>query len=157
MPRLKTDPHNWPSLNKWLYSIGLSDELIRANTFYSALVDYFPGSIDGSHVVPSKDDIENERPRLVKTIVDFGPEIVVPIGSLSIAYCLNARAMNARARPLHDLVGKIYYVDPYMALGRKLSVIPLPHPSGSSTWKYKEENKVILDSTLKLLKSVLLY
>lgn len=44
MPRLKRDLHDWPSLNIWLYSIGLTNDKIKKYFFYSALVDYFPGA-----------------------------------------------------------------------------------------------------------------
>lgn len=49
MPRVKRHPHDWPSLNKWLYSIGITDDQIKNNFCYSALVDYFPGSNGKSH------------------------------------------------------------------------------------------------------------
>lgn len=151
MPRVKTHSHDWPSLNNWLYSIGLTDRQIKDYFYYSALVDYFPGSEDGSHVVPTKDDISKERKRLIKTITDFNPKIVVPIGVLSISHCINEKP-----QPLANNIGNIYTLDPYSALSREVRVIPLPHPSGASTWRHKEKNKKILKKALKLLKNELI-
>jgi uracil-DNA glycosylase len=34
----------------------------------------------------------------------------------------------------------------------KLDVIPLPHPSGRSTWLVKKENQELLDQALELLR-----
>ena len=150
MPRVKSHPHDWPSLNQWLYSIGLTDELIRKNFLYSALVDYFPGAMNGSHIVPAKNDIDKERDRLISTITSFNPEIVVPIGRLSISYCLNEKV-----KPLADNIGRIYITNPYIAIKKELIVIPLPHPSGASTWSHKKENKILLKRALKLLKNEL--
>jgi uracil-DNA glycosylase len=147
MPRIKHNSHDWPSLNSWLHSIGLTDDLIKQNTFFSALVDYFPGAINGTHIVPSKEEIEKERDRLRKTIKDFGPEIVVPVGRLSISYCLNQNVQSLTAS-----VGKKYKTNPYNLYTKELLVIPLPHPSGASTWRYKKENKELLDKALFLLK-----
>ncbi|KKQ75499.1 MAG: uracil-DNA glycosylase [Candidatus Woesebacteria bacterium GW2011_GWB1_38_5b] len=150
MPRAKKDPHDWPTLNAWLYSLEISDKQIREHFFYSALVDYFPGAKNGTHIVPTKEEIVNERPRLVNNITNFSPEIVVPIGKLSLSYCLN-REVNL----LEDFIGKSYLVNPYQALNKKLIVIPLPHPSGASTWRHKKENKKLLKLALAKLKQEL--
>jgi len=150
MPKVKTHSHDWPSLNRWLYSIGLTDKQIKNHFRYSALVDYFPGSVDGSHVVPTSVDIEKERKRLIKTIVDFSPGIVVPVGVLSISYCIDEKQ-----QPLVNNIGKIYKLDPYLVLGKKINIIPLPHPSGASTWRHKEDNKKLLNKALRILKKEL--
>ena len=83
-------------------------------------------------------------------ITNFSPEIVVPIGKLSLSYCLN-REVNL----LEDFIGKSYLVNPYQALNKKLIVIPLPHPSGASTWRHKKENKKLLKLALAKLKQEL--
>ncbi len=148
MPRAKRDLHDWPSLNLWLYSIGLDDDHIRKYFFYTALVNYFPGSVGGSHRVPTSEEIKNEQQRLVKTINSFKPDLIVPIGKLSLAYCLRQKA-----EKLKDFIGKSFNIDPYGALQRKMLVIPLPHPSGASTWRHSEDNKALLKKALNLLKA----
>ena len=146
MPRHKSDLHDWPTLNKWLYSIGLTDHDIKTNFYYSALVDYFPGSKNGTHLVPTPQEIKTERPRLQKTILEFQPEIVVPIGSLSISYCLNQKTL-----PLTQVLGQIYSADPYLLFNQIVPIIPLPHPSGASTWHYHPDHKKLLSKSLELL------
>lgn len=147
MPRFKRNLHDWPSLNKWLYSIGLTDEYIKNNFYFSALVDYFPGSIGGSHKVPTRDEISKERKRLEKTIKAFSPDIVVCIGKLSLSYCLQQKIDK-----LDKHIGNKYKVDPYGIYGQEVDVLPLPHPSGASTWYKKKENYKLLLKALKLLK-----
>lgn len=147
MPRHKNQPHDWPSLNRWLYSIGLNDDLLGKWTLYSALVDYFPGSKNGSHIVPTAADIERGRGRLKETLTVFNPEIVVPIGKLSIAYCLGEKVES-----LSDHIGKSYKTIPYGLYSTELTIIPLPHPSGASTWRYKTGNKERLAKALDLLR-----
>ena len=151
MPRVKRDPHDWPTLNSWLFSIGITEKDIRDNFLYSALVDYFPGSKKGRHLVPTKDEIASERTRLVQTIREFNPDIVVTVGKLSASYYLGQKGIL-----LKDIIGKSFIIDPYNALGRKVLVTPLPHPSGASTWKHKRENKALLHEALQLLKKELL-
>ena len=147
MPRFKKDLHDWPSLNTWLHSIGIINKDIRKYFFYSALVNYFPGSKNGSHKVPIGDEIKKERKRLAKTIKDFNSQIVVTIGKLSLSHCLQKDV-----DLLDKFIGKIYTIDPYGLLGREVLVIPFPHPSGASTWYRKTENKKLLDKALNLLK-----
>jgi len=147
MPRNKRHPHDWPSLNKWLYSVGFTKEEVEANFCYSALVDYFPGSKGGSHLVPREDEIEKERSRLKKVILSFNPECIVTVGKLSSAKCLNHKVSK-----LSDIIGREFSVDPYNMIGRRLQVIPLPHPSGASTWRHSPENQLLLTRALKLLR-----
>lgn len=150
MPRKKSELHDWSSLNNWIYSIGIIDNQIREHFFYSALVDYFPGSKNGSHLVPTREEIEAERPRLKITLTDFDPEIVVPVGALSIAYCLDRKV-----EPLVNNIGKVFEADPYNMLGKELPIIPLPHPSGASTWRHMGNNKRLLGLALENIKNYL--
>ena len=150
MPRLKRDPHDWPTLNKWLYSIGISDEQIKSNFLYSALVDYFPGSNGGSHKVPTAEEIEDERERLRKTINDFSPDVVVCVGKLSSSYCIQTKIDK-----LNEIIGKSFYVNPYGLYKKGTLVIPLPHPSGASTWHKNKSNIILLQKSLILIKDSL--
>ena len=150
MPRKKSSLFDWPSLNSWLYSIELTNPQIEKYFFYSALVNYFPGSVNGLHNIPTKEEIGKEQKRLASMIKIFNPEITVPVGRLSISYCLDQKT-----QPLKKVVGKIYTKDPYLALGREIPIIPLPHPSGASTWYNKPDNKKLLSRSLELLKNTL--
>lgn len=147
MPRVKKDPWDWQSLNQWLYSIGIQSQDIQNKFLYTALVDYYPGSKNGSHLVPTKDQIAKEKDRLTKAINTFDPELVVPIGKLSIEYCINKKCL------LTECIGKSYFIDPYSSLGKNVKVIPLPHPSGASTWKHNKTNMELLTKALDVLKS----
>lgn len=150
MPRIKKDPHDWPSLNNWLSTIDVSPDQIKDHFLYSALVDYFPGAKNGSHLIPTKQEIANERNRLATALNDFKPEIVVPIGRLSIAYCLQKAV-----EPLTSNIGNVYTANPYGLMDYELTVVPLPHPSGASTWRYRENNIKLLNKALANLKRLI--
>ena len=147
MPRTKKHPHDWPTLNSWLYSINITDSQIKENFIYSALVDYFPGEKNGSHRVPSQKEVKGERKRLKNTINNFGPDIVVPIGRLSISYCLQIENLS-----LNDCISKTFVLNPYGLMNNEILIIPLPHPSGASTWYKKPSNKMLVKKALKTLK-----
>lgn len=152
MPKVKETAHHWPGLNSWLYSIDIKEEEIKNYFLYSALVDYFPGYHEkGGHKVPTKDEVENEKERLRKTITDFNPEILVTIGKLSLSYCLNQKIISLDK----NYIGKSFKVNPYNLLNKEVLIIPLPHPSGASTWRYKEGNQTLLKKALTILKKEL--
>ncbi len=152
MPAVKRHPHHWPSLNVWLYSIGLTDKDIQENFKYTALVDYFPGYQEkGGHKVPTKEETARESERLKNTILDFNPEVLVTIGKLSLSYCLNKKIDKLD----DNYIGKTFNVNPYGMLGKEIVVIPLPHPSGASTWIYKNGNKLLLQKALETLRTTL--
>lgn len=146
MPRVKKNPHDWPSLNKWLYSLGITGKDIKKKFYYSALVDYFPGSKGGTHRVPTQEEIQNERARLKSTINQFQPEIVVCIGKLSLSYCLQSKIDK-----LDKYIGQKFLINPYGLYKEKTLVIPLPHPSGASTWHKKKANIALLKNSLSIL------
>jgi len=147
MPRSKKDPHDWPSLNSWLYSINISLNRVRQNFLYSALVDYYPGAKNGSHRVPTAKEIIKEKSRLSSNINNFDPEIIVPVGKLSISYCLQINKLL-----LKDCIGKTFFSNPYGLMERNILIIPLPHPSGASTWYKKSQNKKLVLKALATLK-----
>lgn len=147
MPRSKKDPHDWPSLNSWLYSINISRRKIEKSFFYSALVDYYPGSKNGSHRVPTRGEIFKEKSRLKSTISDFEPDIIVPVGKLSISYCLQRNSFI-----LTDVVGRTFFLNPYGLMNRRVLTIPFPHPSGASTWYNKPKHKKLVSKALSKLK-----
>lgn len=152
MPAVKRHPHHWPSLNTWLYGIGLTDKDIQKNFQYTALVNYFPGYQEkGGHKVPTKEETTKERERLKKTIIDFDPQILVTIGKLSLSYCLNKKIDKLD----RNYIGKTFNINPYGMLNKNILIIPLPHPSGASTWIYKVGNKLLLQKALNILKEQL--
>ncbi len=148
MPRAKRNHHDWPTLNNWLHLINISDDQIRQYFYYSALVAYFPGAKNGSHLVPTAQEIAKEQSRLKRQMFDFKPQVVVSVGKLSAQYCLQEEKLL-----LTGVIGNKYVINPYGLLDKELVVIPLPHPSGASTWTHGSANKKLLTKALKMLKS----
>jgi hypothetical protein len=53
------------------------------------------------------------------------------------------------------VIGNKFEANPYNLLGKDITIIPLPHPSGASTWVYQKKNRLLLDQALNLLKTEL--
>jgi uracil-DNA glycosylase len=69
------------------------------------------------------------------------PRLLIPVGRLAIERFLPAL-------PLEELIGREHDVE--HAGGRSI-VIPLPHPSGASSWIHQENHPELLSRALTLL------
>ena len=70
------------------------------------------------------------------------PKLVIPVGKLAIAQLIDVNK-------LKDVVGAKHRVTFH---GRETEVIPLPHPSGASTWHRTEPGKSLLAKALRLIR-----
>ena len=140
--------HSQPGtyLRPWLERIGLDAAAIDTHCRFYALTDTFPGAGRSGHLRPTPQQLAEHRPELIANIQAFAPQIIVPVGTMAIAEILPGTA-----KALRDLVGKPYAANPFGCLGKPITTIPLPHPSGRSTWL--RQNQVLLDQALDLLAS----
>jgi uracil-DNA glycosylase len=68
--------------------------------------------------------------------------LVIPVGGLAIEQVLSHKG------PLAQVVGTLHAGRYH---GRLVDVLPLPHPSGASTWHRTEPGKTLLRRALALL------
>jgi uracil-DNA glycosylase len=139
-------PFAWTAgktLFRWLeQATGAGEESVRAAFYISAVARGFPGKArGGGDRVPTTAEIERWRPFIVDELDILEPRLVVPIGRLAIGEVLGAR-------PLAEVIGRTFEV---AWLGHAVEVIPLPHPSGASTWFKVEPGRTLLGEALQLL------
>ena len=70
------------------------------------------------------------------------PELIIPVGKLAMKEYLSFSKLT-------EVVGQIHQIE---VNGVMTDVIPLPHPSGLSTWFQKEPGKGLLSDALSLIK-----
>lgn len=131
-------------LRAWLLGLGLSEATIAERFLFLALIPSYPGSVQGGHLVPTAEQIAKHRPTLAQALIAAQPALVVPVGRLAI----NSLLEDANSR-LECVIGDEYRADPYSALGRSVSIVPLPHPSGRSAWVH--HHKDLLEKALHVL------
>jgi uracil-DNA glycosylase len=102
----------------------------------------FPGkNPKGGDRVPNEQEVLNCRPWLERELELLQPELLMPIGRLAIEQFLPAR-------PLVEQIGRTFQ----LTRGRRtIDVLPLPHPSGASTWPRMEPGKSLTVRALTLL------
>ena len=120
----------------WFEQIGLTEEQFRERVYMAAVCRCFPGKgKSGGDRVPSGDEIEKCSRHLVAEARLLQPRLVIPVGKLAIAQLL------PDAEQLAEVVGTMQRA----SLGSvSFDVIPLPHPSGASTWHRTEPGKTLL-------------
>ena len=125
-------------LEGWFERVGIS----RQEIYLSALARCFPGKAKGGgDKVPTRAMISNCRPHLLREFELLGPRIVVPVGGLAIKELLGIGK-------LADAVGRAHRRD-------GIVYVPLPHPSGASTWLNAPENRERLWRSLAVLKEAM--
>lgn len=143
-------PFGRTKLYNWFADAGIPEPTVIKRFYFGALLSYYPGSKNGSHLVPTHEQINKDRPNLEILFYEVDPSVVVPVGKLSISY-----ALGIKDPAMSEVIGKEFLVDPYKLVGRALPVIPIPHPSGASSWIYKPGNRQLLSKSLARLKSYL--
>ncbi len=106
----------------------------------SAMTKCYPGPSKTGHGdrVPTKEEQALCRPWLEQEIALVNPKLIIPIGRLAIGLFFDTQL------PLEKIIGTQIKRD-----GRV--VVPLPHPSGASTWYNQPENQARVTKALRLI------
>jgi len=143
-PKLQR-PFAWTAgktLFQWLERIGLDERAVRSQVYMAAVCRCFPGKQPGGgDRVPNLEEVANCRVWLREECELIRPQLLIPVGELAIAQFLPVRR-------LADVIGRGHRVD---CFGREMDCIPLPHPSGASTWHRTVPGKGLLADALDLI------
>ena len=138
-------PFAWTAgktLFKWFDQIGLDEEAFRQQVYIAAVCRCFPGkNPKGGDRVPNPDEIAACRVWLDRELALNQPELLLPVGKLAISQFI-------QVDKLVDVIGQQHRL---LINGREVDVIPLPHPSGASTWHRKEPGISLLQQALTLI------
>lgn len=138
-------PFAWTAgktLFKWYATLGVDEETFRSRVYMAAVCRCFPGkNPKGGDRVPDAEETARCGEWMRDEVGILKPELIIPVGKLAIAQMLNAARLD-------DVVGKVHRIRYF---GHEADVIPLPHPSGLSTWFKIEPGKTLLGEALSLI------
>jgi uracil-DNA glycosylase len=124
-------------------ALSATEEEFRDRVYIAAVVRAFPGkTAAGGDRVPSPEEIAASRGFLEREVAILRPRLVVAVGRLAIEQVLG------KGTRLDAVVGRRLRVRYH---GAALDVIPLPHPSGASTWFKVEPGRTLLERALREL------
>jgi uracil-DNA glycosylase len=131
------------TLFRWLELAGLDEASAREQLYISAITRCFPGP----HPSGRGDRVPSPRERascadwLADELRIIRPRLIIPVGRLAIDRFLGALPLSAAVGRAHDVEHE----------GGRSIVIPLPHPSGASSWVHVAAHRLLLDRSLELL------
>ena len=126
----------------WYRQIGVDEAMFRERVYMAAVCRCFPGkNPKGGDRVPGADEIANCASWLSAEIELLRPRLIIPVGKLAIEQLMPVNR-------LKEVIGRQHAV---AINGRPIDVIPLPHPSGASTWHRVEPGKTLLQDALDLI------
>lgn len=139
-------PFAWTAgktLFDWFDRIGLDEQAFRQKVYMAAVCRCFPGKTGrGGDRLPNRREIENCAPWMEDEFRLLQPRLIIATGKLAISRFMPVPR-------LADVVGQQHQVE---ILGRKTDFVPLPHPSGASTWHYREPGKSLLQQALEQIR-----
>jgi len=122
---------------------GMTEEKFRASIYMAAVCRCFPGkNAAGGDRVPDAVEINNCSHWLGAEIEILQPEVVIPVGKLAILQFMDFEKLT-------DVIGRKFEVN---YGGRRIDLIPLPHPSGASPWHRIEPGKSLLERAMQLIR-----
>jgi uracil-DNA glycosylase len=138
-------PFAWTAgktLFRWLETIGVTEEEFRSHAYINAVCRCFPGKgKTGGDRVPNNDEVQNCSVWLNREFEILDPDLIIPVGKLAIAQLVPVKQMT-------DVIGKSIKIKIH---GRERDVVPLPHPSGASSWFKMEPGKSLLQDALRII------
>jgi uracil-DNA glycosylase len=131
------------TLFRWLARAGIDETTAREIIYISAVTRCYPGPHPSGRGdrVPSRHEQASCADWLETELRIVQPEVLIPVGRLAMERFLPDI-------PLSELIGTKRIVE--HAGGRSV-VIPLPHPSGASSWIHESGNKVLLEKAIALI------
>ncbi|MGB5277075.1 MAG: uracil-DNA glycosylase family protein [Gammaproteobacteria bacterium] len=140
-------PFAWTAgrtLFKWFAEIGLDEASFRRRVYMSAVCRCFPGkNPGGGDRVPTRVEIQNCARWLDAEIELLRPALIIPVGKLAIEQFMEVGR-------LVEVIGHVFELEENGAL---IDIVPLPHPSGASTWHRTEPGISLLQQALSLIQS----
>jgi len=131
-------------LFRWLSTIGLEEQRVRTRAYIAAVTKCYPGKAKGGggDRKPAPWEVANCAPYLDEAMSILRPRVMVPIGGLALERILGVKELTG-------CIGREFKVRFPHGVA---VVIPLPHPSGASTWFVYPKNQRRLKRALALLK-----
>ena len=131
------------TLFRWFHEFcGMDEARMRTAIYFAAVNRCFPGkSPGGGDRVPDPTEIRNCSSWLNDEIELLRPRLVIPIGKLAISQFIVFQKLD-------QVIGRKFSLDHN---GQRFDLIPLPHPSGASTWHRMSTGKLLLARAMRLI------
>jgi uracil-DNA glycosylase len=131
------------TLFRWLDRAGLDEATAREAIYIAAVTRCYPGAHPSGRGdrVPSRVEQSSCGDWLDTELRIIRPRVLIPVGRVAIERFLP----NV---PLSEVIGTRHTV---LHVGGRSIAIPLPHPSGASSWIHEAHHRSLLDTAIDLI------
>ena len=128
------------TLFRWLERAGIDEQTARRRIYIAAITRCYPGPSRSGRGdrVPSPGERESCSVWLDAELKLMRPTLLIPVGRLAIATFLPKVALD-------KVIGRAHEV---AHVGGRSMAIPLPHPSGASSWIHQGDHPKLLERAL---------
>jgi len=137
------------TLFRWLLRAGIDEEGFREKVYIAAMTRCYPGPnpTEGRGGRGDRVPTPRERAACASWLDDelriIKPQLLIPVGRLAIDRFIGCGRLD-------EIIGAEHLVS---YSGGESRAIPLPHPSGASSWINDPSHKSLLDRALVLLRN----
>lgn len=118
----------------------MNEAAVRSTIYFAAVCRCFPGKAPGGgDRVPAPDEIGNCSSWMDAEFKLLRPRLAIPVGRLAIAQFLPFEKLD-------EVIGRKFRVK---RAGVIVDLIPLPHPSGASSWHKLSPGKKLLGKAIR--------
>jgi uracil-DNA glycosylase len=131
------------TLFRWLADARIDEETARRRIYIAAVTRCYPGPSPSGRGdrVPSTDEQNACAGWLERELAIIRPRVVIPVGRLAMSRFLPDA-------PLEALIGRLHVA---AAVPGRPALIPLPHPSGASSWVHQGDHPRLLREAIRLI------
>jgi len=135
------------TLFRWFADVGIAEDVVRDRIYIAAITRCYPGPSPSGRGdrVPSPAQISACSSWLDAELKIVSPRVLIPVGRLAIERFLGPR-------PLNEQVGKAHVLEDVPGCP---TAIPLPHPSGASSWIHTSGHMDLVRESLRLIRQYL--
>ena len=127
----------------WFAALGMEEGAFRRRVAMSAVCRCYPGkNPKGGDRVPGRDEVARCEHWWRGELALVRPRLVIPVGRLAISRFLPVGR-------LEEVIGR--QLSHRTEGGQPFDLVPLPHPSGASTWFKTEPGRTLLARALDLI------
>lgn len=133
------------TLFRWLEEAGIDEITARRKIYIAAVTRCYPGPSPSGRGdrVPSLREQDACKIWLESEVAIIRPRIIIPVGKLAIDRFLGSRTLDRVIGRAHE----------YDQLKWRPLLIPLPHPSGASSWIHQGNHPGLLKEAIRLIGS----
>jgi uracil-DNA glycosylase len=131
------------TLFRWLAQAGIDEASARQRIYISAVTRCYPGASPSGRGdrVPSPAEQHSCARWLESELAIIRPKVIIPVGRLALARFLPPA-------PLDEIIGTQHVATELKGCPM---VIPLPHPSGASSWIHQRNHPRLLRRAIALI------